>query len=157
MMLPFNNVMLVTRRPWLCGRVQEVLRRAGVDGEPVFVHDSQPLEALKQYQSCLVMIDANCVPSLYTLAQMAACAPESCFVLYTRRVTPDLLRVALEAGLHGVLSTGLPVDDAAQALTRICLGERLFRFDSSKPSSPKLPVVPPVSPADFDAQWMFGN
>jgi hypothetical protein len=62
--------------------------------------------------------------------------------------------VAIETGVHGVLATGLAVEEAAQALTRIWNGERQFRFDCAAPQ-PAAP--PPPERADFDSAWMFGQ
>ena len=112
----------------------------------------------------LVIVDGNSAPYWHSLAEAQEIAPDSHFVLCTKRVTPLLVREAFECGLHGVLSSQLAVDDAAHALVQICRGERQFRFDPPETRfvSPRrvepahdTAAAPPPDPADFDALWMF--
>ena len=56
--------------------------------------------------------------------------------------------------MNGLLSTKLPVDDAAQTLLQICHGERCFRFDAEMERKP-LAAARYASRTPFDASWMF--
>jgi two-component system response regulator DesR len=53
------------------------------------------------------------------------------------RPTAELLKIALECEVHGLLSTGLPREEAATALLRICAGERILRFNADSGLSSK--------------------
>jgi len=54
--------------------------------------------------------------------------PRLAFVVWAAHPTGELLRISLECGVHGLLSTRLPLDEAANALARISQGEKIFRF-----------------------------
>jgi hypothetical protein len=68
----------------------------------------------------------------------------------------------MQSGIHGVLSTQLPVHEAAAAIVQICKGEYVFRFEAQaprtgRPPAPKTdPPQPFVTTDEFDTQWMFG-
>jgi two-component system response regulator DesR len=66
--------------------------------------------------------------------------PAAQFVIWAAQPTAGLLRIALECGVQGLLSTRLPIDEASSALLRICQGERILRFDAGSggisPSKP---------------------
>jgi len=61
---------------------------------------------------------------------------------------------AVSAGVHGLLSTGLPFAEASQALLQICRGERYFRFEAAMERQPGTPARS-FQRAPFDASWMF--
>jgi DNA-binding NarL/FixJ family response regulator len=130
MTMTSGGVVCATRRTVFATAFREIVQRAGFTRGLVTVPPTQLFDAVKDNPGCLVIIDGNSAPFCHSLAEAQKGAPDSRFVLCSNRVTPLLVREAFECGLHGVLSSRLPVDDAAQALTRICQGERQFRFDA---------------------------
>jgi hypothetical protein len=133
---------------------REVLRQAGFAAEPVMLNPDTAYAHLTGKEPCLVFLDAECASTPETLDDVICGAPGSRFVLAGSEITPDMLLLAVEAGVHGVLSTRLPIEEAAQRVTRIWDGERQYRFDSA-PAAPS--VTPLAAGADFDADWMFGQ
>ena len=64
------------------------------------------------------------------------------------------LDAAVDAGVDGLISTKLPLEDASQTLLQICHGERCFRFDAEMERQP-LGAARHASRKPFDASWMF--
>jgi DNA-binding NarL/FixJ family response regulator len=93
---------------------------------------------LEELPSTLVVIDGDSPFDWTTLAELRASTPEALLVLWCSHVTPEFARMACEAGVQGLLSTQLPVEEAADSLAQICRGEQTFRFEpetASRPSS----------------------
>lgn len=133
--------------------LREVVRLAGFEAVPELVHVADALTSLRRDDATLIFIDARRAPSPFTLAKAVRRLRRSRFVLTASSVTPEMLQSAVGAGIHGVFTTGVPVQEAALALARIWRGERQLRFQCARSRA----YVPP-SPenADFDAAWMFG-
>jgi two-component system response regulator DesR len=123
------RAIFATPNPLLIAGVREVLTAAGMTGDPRIVAPEGLGQTLAPAGGCLVFLDGQALPRRETLAQLCRSNPGSCFVLWVTQPTGDLLQIALECGVHGVLSTRLPLEEAAGALLRICHGERVFRFD----------------------------
>ena len=118
-----------TPRPLLIAGVREVLTAAGITAEPRVVGLEGLATALARADQYLVCLDGEALPHRETLAHLCGSHPGSHFVLWTVRTTTDLLRTALDCGIHGLLSTRLPLEEASSAVRRICRGERILRFD----------------------------
>lgn len=118
-----------TPNPLLIAGVREVLAAAGVPADPQIVSPEGLVHTLAHDDRCLVILDGQALPHHDTLAQICKSAPGSQFVVWVGNPSADLLRIALECGVHGLLSTRLPLEEASAALLRICRGERVFRFD----------------------------
>ena len=129
MTMTSRRVVCATRRTVFAAAYREIVQRAGFTRALVTVPPTLLFDAVKDSPGCLVIIDGNSAPYWHSLAAAQQIAPGSHFVLCSKRVTPLLVREAFECGLHGVLSSRLAVDDAAQALVQISRGERQFRFD----------------------------
>jgi DNA-binding NarL/FixJ family response regulator len=136
---------------------RNILRRIGIETEPLTASGLRLLDAIMANQGSLVLLDADCPLSLVSFGQLLEAAPDSLFVVCSKRITPELLWAAFEAGIHGVLSTRVDVDEAADALIRICHGERWFRFEPGTENPPQEKVWAPPVASDFDASWMFGS
>lgn len=154
MTLQPSRVLFATDQPTLPMRFRAVLRLSGFDAETVTLRPHAALATLGPEDAFLIFVNANCAPAPGTLAQAVRGTTHSRFVLAGRAITPEMLLTAIEAGIHGVLATGLPVEEAAQALLRIWRGERQFRFDCG-PTRRIGP--PPPARADFDSAWMLGQ
>jgi DNA-binding NarL/FixJ family response regulator len=128
-----------TTNPLRVAEVRDVLLVAGFPAPKVVAPEGLTLE-LEESGGCLAILDGHTLPHRESLAQMCRLYSQARFVVWAARPTADLLRIALECAVHGVLSSGLPRDEAAAALVRIRAGERVLRFDpdagplaSSKP------------------------
>lgn len=130
MTLPIRCPIFATRQPLLITGIREVLLGAGIAIDPRMVDPDQLERVLEPAEYYLCILDAKSVPGRDVLTRLCQSSPGSCFVLWTAYATADLLQTALECGIHGLLSSRLPLEDAARALVRICRGERLFRFDA---------------------------
>jgi hypothetical protein len=139
------------RKHW----VAEVLRAAELHSELAVVHPSRLCHVIFASDPSLVLFDGQSALSWEMMAGARVCAPGCRFVLCAQTVTPSLVRAAVESGLNGVISTSLPVEDAAQTLQRIWSGEQLFRFDSKPRRGDRKAAA--AAGSDFDGQWMFGT
>jgi hypothetical protein len=148
-----TRILFATDRPALLMNLYAVLRLSGFDAESVTLRPRVAFGNLRPEDTFLVFVDASRAPDPAMLAQAVRIAPHSRFVLSGRDITPEMLLTAIESGIHGVLATDLPVEEASQVLLNIWHGERQFRFVCG----PALPTVRP-SPecSDFDSAWMFG-
>jgi DNA-binding NarL/FixJ family response regulator len=117
-----------TPNPLLIAGVREVLAAAGIPHDPRIVAPDGLDRTLAPTDRCLVILDGDALPHRDTLAHLCR-SSGSQFVVWAVRPTADLLRIALECGVHGLLSTRLPLDEASDAMLRICRGERIFRFN----------------------------
>lgn len=118
-----------TPNPLLIAGVRAVLSAAGILTDPRVVAPEGLGEILSDAAGGLVILDGQALPQRELLAQLCATHRQSYFVVWATQPTADLLRIALECGVHGVLSTRLPLEEASNALLRICRGERILRFD----------------------------
>jgi DNA-binding NarL/FixJ family response regulator len=166
-----TRILFATDRPAMPMNFRTVLRLSGFDAEWVTLRPRAAFASLRPEDTFLVFVDASGAPDPVMLTQAVRNAPHSRFVLSGRTITPEMLLTAIESGIHGVLATGLPVEETAQALLLIWQGERQFRFDCgpARPSAPPAfeyddfdcgpgcPTAPPSSECDdFDSDWMFG-
>lgn len=166
-----TRILFATDRPAMPMNFRALLRLSGFDAEWVILRPRAAFTSLRPDDTFLIFVDANREPDPVMLAQAVRNAPRSRFVLSGRAITPEMLLAAIESGVHGVLATGLPVEEAAEALLRIWQGERQFRFDCgptrtvASPAfeyddldcAPGWPSAPPSSECeDFDSDWMFG-
>ena len=120
---------LATPHPLLIAGVREVLKAAGITADPRIVAPDGLVQALALADHCLVLLDGRALPPGGALAQMCQSKRGSYFVVWAVQSTADLLKTALECGVHGLLSAGLPLEEASRALLGICQGEKIFRFD----------------------------
>jgi DNA-binding NarL/FixJ family response regulator len=150
----FQQIVMVTSLPLRMVRLQRVLRAAGFEARPQVMAPQQWCASPEAQSGCLVFIDVRSAPAWYVIQSAKLQAEHGRFVLCSSSVTPHQVRSAMEAGMDGVLSLKLPVEDAARALLQICRGERQFRFEqtSVKPAI----LVAAASTPDFDTLWMFG-
>jgi two-component system, NarL family, response regulator DesR len=123
------RAIFATPNPLLIAGVREVLTAAGINADPRIVAPEGLAPTVANAEACLVILDGQALPRPETLAQLCRSTPRSRFVLWAVQPTADLLHLALECGVHGLLSTRLPLEEAANALLRICRGERILRFD----------------------------
>lgn len=159
-----RRVVFSTRSSLFPNLFLEVLGRAGFKGDPVIVRPERLLDAVMGNPGCLVIIDGGSAPCWSRLVEIRQAAPDSPLVLCSRKITPDFLMAAFESGIQGVLSARLSVEDAVDALVRICNGEQQIRFDppgtrvrytrlaemGRHPAPAKA-----ATPDGFDALWMF--
>lgn len=130
-----------TPNPLLIAGVREVLAAAGMPTDPRIVAPEGLVQTLCQAERCLVILDGQALPRGENLARLCQSSPGSQFVIWVAQPTADLLKVALDCGVDGLLSTRLPLEEASSALLRICRGERVFRFDpESGPISSSKPL-----------------
>jgi DNA-binding NarL/FixJ family response regulator len=130
-----------TPNPLLIAGVQEVLSAAGMPANPCVITPNHLAYTLAHAEPGLVILDGHALPHRETLAELCLSHPHSQFVVWAVQPTADLLRIALECGVHGLLSTRLPLDEASDAMLRISRGERILRFD---PGAGSLPVSKPL-------------
>ncbi|HEX3747124.1 MAG TPA: LuxR C-terminal-related transcriptional regulator [Bryobacteraceae bacterium] len=131
----------VTPNPLLIAGVREVLSAAGMPADPRIVAPEGLHEMLADSGGGLVILDGQALPHGERLAQLCRAYPAAQFVIWAAQPTAGLLRIALECGVHGLLSTRLPLEEASNALLRICQGERILRFDADSGAiSPSKPM-----------------
>ena len=128
--IPACETIFATPNPLLLSGVREVLAAAGMPPEARIVAPEWLSQALAQAEAYLVILDGQAMPHREILTQLCRSNPNSQFVVWVMQPTADLLRIALECGVHGLLSTRLPLQEAAAALVRIRRGERMLRFDA---------------------------
>jgi DNA-binding NarL/FixJ family response regulator len=145
-----------TRQALRIASVRQLLTGAGVvaDVQTVFPEELERVVACAG--DCLVIVDGQSLPEQDTLQRLRSLSPGSRIVIWTATLTTDLLLATIECGLDGLLSSGLPADEACGALARICRGERILRFDSDRnPFQEPDPAREVASAPSFDAQWML--
>jgi DNA-binding NarL/FixJ family response regulator len=149
-----RKIFLVTERPPLVAGFLQLLDGAALGNEFAIVSPTELLQAFHVPESCLMVIDIEPGLEWEDLIEARRSHPDALFVLWCSRVTPELALAAVEAGVNGLLSTKLPLEEASQALVRICQGERYFRFE---PDLQRRPAASSRSyeTAPFDASWMF--
>jgi DNA-binding NarL/FixJ family response regulator len=149
-----SQILFATDRPLFVVGFLGVLERAGFERPPVMRNPRDAFAEVGREDACLVFADASHVHDSGKLSEAVRRSPQSRFVLCGATVTPEILQTAVDSGAHGVLSTGLPAQEAAETLTRIWQGERHFRF----PGRPVRGMAPTRSARrDFDAEWMFSQ
>lgn len=117
-----------TPNPLLIAGVRELLAAAGLPTDPRIIAPEGLAATLAQAGEGLVILDGQALPQSERLGQLRRSNPGWQFVVWAAQPTADLLRISLESGVHGLLSTRLPLDEAASILARICQGEKIFRF-----------------------------
>jgi DNA-binding NarL/FixJ family response regulator len=156
-MTPYQPV-FATRQALRIAGVRQLLESAGIDIDPRVVHPEELERVVMGAGNCLVIIDGQGLPGEDVLRRICRFSPDSRLVLWTDRLTTEHLLATIECGLHGLLSSRLPKAEAASALARICLGERVLRFDSDNVQpDPDTPKGQLVEPPTFDAQWMLNG
>jgi DNA-binding NarL/FixJ family response regulator len=139
-----DRVVFATDRPLLLAGFREVLRRVGINCEPGVIEPARLVESVESSERCLVFLDGEGMPSWENLEMARLRTPKSRFVVCCGVIRPELVLAAMERGLDGLLSTRVPVPEAADALTQICRGERQFRFqDTLLPRTPSKPSLSP--------------
>jgi two-component system response regulator DesR len=144
--LTARRPIFVTPNPLLMAGVREVLAAAGMPADPRIVAPEGLSETLAHDGGGLVILDGHALPHSERLAQLCRSYPGAQFVIWAAQPTADLLRMALECGIQGVLSTRLPLEEASHALFRICRGERILRFDADSS------VIAPSKPSQLSAR-----
>lgn len=146
----------VTRQPLRVGAVSQLLAGAGISSEPQLIHPDEFEHADTGAEECLVIVDGQSLSAEQSVGQLRRHSPRSRMIVWTDRLSPDLLLDTMECGLDGLLSSRLPLDEAVCALERICRGERILRFDSdASPGRPRPSAAALAASASFDAQWML--
>ena len=151
---PERKIFLVTERPPLVAGFLQLLHAAGWESAFSIVSPVELPQALAIQEPCLVVIDSEPSFDWQELVDLRRHKPDSLFVLWSSRVTPEFALAAVDAGVDGLISTKLPLEDASQTLLQICHGERCFRFDAEMERQP-LGAARPGSRKPFDASWMF--
>jgi two-component system response regulator DesR len=123
-----SQPILVTPNPLLIAGVREVLAAAGMPADSRVISPEGLAAMLAQFEGGLVILDGQALPQSERLGQLRRANPGWRFVVWAAQPTADLLRISLECGVHGLLSPRLAPEDAANALARICQGEKVFRF-----------------------------
>jgi hypothetical protein len=131
---------------------RDVLRLTGFAAQPEMLCPRDLFAALHPKDVWLIFADARHAPSPGRLAQAVLRSPQSRFVICGNVITEEMLET-VTSGVHGVISNGMPIEEAAQALVRIWQGGRRYRQGSAYVR----PIRPPPVGVDFDADWMFGN
>lgn len=149
-----TRIIFATDQPLLVMGYRDVLHAAGFRAEPAMLQPKAAAEWLLREGPCLVLLDSGYEVTPLSLAKAVHKSPLSRMILVGAEIKPEGLMFAVQAGLHGVLSTRLPVEEAAQAIRQIWQGERLFRFDCQGHRASTEPVG---TIEDFDAAWMFGQ
>ncbi len=138
-----ETILLVTERPLLALTFREVLEAAGWSAGHVVLRPEELESSLDRDAEALVVVDSEAGLSWDTLRSLCGGTPRSRFVVWSGTVTPPLAQEAMEAGVHGLLSSRLPAADTAQALTQVWQGERQFRFDGEMQTPVAEPVLTP--------------
>jgi DNA-binding NarL/FixJ family response regulator len=144
-MIPgIDRIVFATDRPLLAVGFREVLRRAGLETEPWVVEPAALAGSVRPDETWLVMLDGESPLLWDSLDAARRCAGKSRFVICCGAVTPGLVMAAMQHELDGLISTRIPVPEATEALSRICAGERQFRFqDGFEARTPDgLPLSP---------------
>ena len=123
-----SQPILVTLNPLLIAGVREVLAAAGMPADSRVISPEGLAAMLAPFEGGLVILDGQALPQSERLGQLRRANPGWRFVVWAAQPTADLLRISLECGVHGLLSSRLALEDAANALARICQGEKIFRF-----------------------------
>ena len=124
-----EHILLVTGRPLLALTFRDLLERAGWSTGHVLLRPEELEGHVGPESAACVVIDAETGLPWEAYTRLCAGSPRSRFVVWCTQATPQLVRAAMEAGVHGLLSVRLAPADAAQALVHIWQGERQFRFD----------------------------
>ncbi len=146
-----RKILLITERPPMVAGFLQLLDLAGLGNEFAIINPGDLSAAVTN--DCLLVIDVEPGLDWDELAGARRNHPGAIFVLWCSRVTPHLAMAAIDAGVHGLLSTRLPVPEAAQALMQICGGDRYFRFEPDLDRRPAASRSYETRP--FDASWMF--
>lgn len=123
-----DRIVFATEQPLLIAGLRDLLNCAGLTAELSVVMPGALCGNLKPDEACLVILDGESQHPWQTVALARQTAPSSRFVLLPAEITPQLIHGAIEAGLHGLLATTLPMEEAAQALARIWQGECQFHY-----------------------------
>jgi DNA-binding NarL/FixJ family response regulator len=151
-MTPYRPI-FATQQALRIAEVRQLLVGAGIAADPTVVRPEELERAMAGAGNCLVIFDGEFLPSVDVLARLRRLSPDSYIVIWTERLSTEMLLATMELGLHGLLSSRLPWEEAAYALRRICRGERMLRFDSTpEPPQQKAGVA---AASSFDAQWML--
>jgi DNA-binding NarL/FixJ family response regulator len=144
---------LATRQALRIAEVRRVLAGAGIAADLTVVHPEELERAVAEAGNCLVIVDGEFLPKPDELVRLRRLSPGSYVVIWTERLSTEMLLATMELGLHGLLSSRLPPEEAACALRRICRGERMLRFDSRP--EPRQQNARVAAESSFDAQWML--
>jgi DNA-binding NarL/FixJ family response regulator len=149
-----TRIIFATDQPLLVIGYRDVLFTAGFCAEPAMLQPKAAAAWLRREDPCLVLLDSRYEVTPASLVQAVHESPLSRMILVGAEIKPEAMIFAVQAGLHGVLSTRLPVEEAASTIKRIWQGERLFRFDCAEPRANAAPIG---GIEDFDEAWMFGQ
>ena len=154
--MSFYQPIFATRHALRIAEIRQLLTGAGIVDDLRTVFPEELERAVACAGDCLVIVDGQSLPELNMLHRLRRLSPRSRIVIWTATLTTDLLLTTIECGLDGLLSSSLPADEATCALSRICRGERILRFDSDPGGfrEPE-PARRVASAASFDAQWML--
>ena len=145
-----------TRQALRIAALRRLLTGAGIAADPKMVYPEELERVVAEAGECLVIVDGEWLPRPDTLAFLRRHWPGSRIVIWTERLTADMLLATLEFGLYVLLSSRLPPEEAAHTLRCICRGERLMRFDPAPARCCGPTQGQPVAEApSFDAQWML--
>jgi DNA-binding NarL/FixJ family response regulator len=145
-----------TRQALRIAAVRQLLTGAGIADDVQTVYREELERVVASTGDCLVIVDGQWLPNQDTLQRLRQTSPGSRIVIWAATLTTDLLLATMECNLDGLLSSGLPPDEASYALLRICRGERILRFDSDRREFHEPdPGRQVASAASFDAQWML--
>src|ERR1035438_2042962 len=112
-----SQPILVTLNPLLIAGVREVLAAAGMPADSRVISPEGLAAMLAQFEGGLVILDGQALPQSERLGQLRRANPGWRFVVWAAQPTADLLRISLECGVHGLLSSRLALEDRSEEHT----------------------------------------
>lgn len=126
---PLDRILVITQDSSMAIHCHAVLRRADLRDTPYTILPSFDPTAVQTRENYLVLLDADSLPAVIDDVSAGKRRPNCIFAILSNRVTPMLVGAALAAGVRGVLSTSLSIEDASIALDQIVSGVCAYRFD----------------------------
>jgi len=126
-----DRIVFATERPLQIAALRQLLECSGLAADLSVVLPSCLEQNLTSMEECLVILDGE-ARQAWDFIGRARRLGQSRFVLLMSEVTPGMVHIALSAGIHGVLSTGLPLEEVCQALRHIWGGQSQFRFGGER-------------------------
>jgi len=147
-----------TRHALRIAAVRRLLTSVGIAADAQIVYPEELERVVTCAGDCLVIVDGQALPERDKLQRLRRLSPGSLIVIWADTLTTDLLLATIECGLNGLLSSALPPDEASCALSKICRGERILRFDADRRTFREpAPARQVAEPPSFDAQWMLNG
>src|SRR5579871_2933613 len=81
MRIESRAVVVATRNPLFTLSFRNILRRIGIETEPITTSGLRLLDTVVVNQRCLVLMDADCPLTLVSFGQLVEAAPDALFVI----------------------------------------------------------------------------